>query len=330
MSKTTTNIVRPNSASHWYKVDDKKVTAFHSVPYAGKRGKDGETRKTTLRDARKVGAFPSVTNVLSILHKEFLEAYKINQAILASLTLPRIDGESEDEFARRIVGDSKEHASSAARLGSSIHEYAAKILTGEDPGSLAFEVVEGRNLLSICEPMVNVINGLTPAKRKTDKEFSEFYVAHNMGYAGTCDALVWLDTGVERVQEMLNAAGYGYTEGKHQLAVVDIKSRGSEAKKAPIYETDLLQLAAYLNAVPRTVGLDMDNWNTSKVPVANLLLNTSPNAGENGVWSSELVIHHKDDVDKAWEAFTCLHKVWTWMKNYNPLKETNNNNKEEA
>ena len=83
MSSNTTQVVRPDSASHWYKVDPSTgVEAFHEVPYAGARGKKGEKRKSTLRDARKVNAFPSVTNVLSILHKDFLEAYKVNQAIL--------------------------------------------------------------------------------------------------------------------------------------------------------------------------------------------------------------------------------------------------------
>lgn len=318
MSESTTNIVRPNSASHWYKVDDKGVTAFHSVPYAGKRGEAGETRKTTLRDARKVNAFPSVTNILSILHKEFLEAYKINQAILAALTLPRLKDEGADDFARRVVGDSKEHASSAARLGSRIHEYGAKVLTGESVDEFAHEVAEGRNLSEVCAPMVKVINSLIPSGKRTDKEFSEFYVANGRGYAGTCDALMWLDTKQERVQNMLLEAGYGAGESEPQIAVVDIKSRGSEAKKAPIYETDLLQLAAYLNAIPKTVGLNMASMDVSLVPVANLLVNTSPNAGKNGVWESELIIHKKDEVEEAWFAFVCLHKVWRWMKNYDP------------
>lgn len=324
MSKSTTNIVRPNSASHWYKVDDKRVTAFHSVPYAGKRGEAGETRKTTLRDARKVGAFPSVTNILSILHKEFLEAYKINQAILAALTLPRLKDEGADSFARRVVGDSKEHANSAARLGSRIHEYAAKILTGESVDEFAYEVVEGRNLSEVCAPMVKVINSLLPSGKTTDAEFSEFYVASKTGYAGTCDAIMWLDTKQERVQNMLLESGYGAFTDKPQIAVIDVKSRGSEAKKAPVYETDLLQLAAYLHAIPQTVGLDMTNMNVSRVPVANLLVNTSPNAGKDGVWESELIIHKKEEVEEAWLAFICLYKVWRWMKNYDPKLITNN------
>src|SRR5207237_8420970 len=43
------------------------------------------------------------------------------QAILAALTLPRLQGESEDAFARRVVTDMGEQVAKAADLGSAIH-----------------------------------------------------------------------------------------------------------------------------------------------------------------------------------------------------------------
>ena len=171
MSENTTQIVRPDTASHWYLVDPEKgVKSFHTVPYAGKRGKNGETRKTTLRDARKVNAFPSVTNILGILHKDFLEAYKVNQAILAALTLPKIDGESEDEFAKRVVMDSKEHAASAARLGSRLHEVGADYLKGitSKDSIKEGEIVEGRRLEDVAIPLRDLIEDILPAGMYTD------------------------------------------------------------------------------------------------------------------------------------------------------------------
>ena len=91
-------IVPRESASHWYYPDG---TPLHEVPRADGKG----TRPTSLRDARKLGLFPSVTNVLSILAKPGLEAWKQEQAILAALTLPRTENEPLDEFARRVVAD---------------------------------------------------------------------------------------------------------------------------------------------------------------------------------------------------------------------------------
>ena len=67
---------------------------MHTVPSA-----KGEARATTLRDARKLGLLPSVTNVLGVINKPELVEWKMTQAVLAALTLPRRDGGGEDGFA---------------------------------------------------------------------------------------------------------------------------------------------------------------------------------------------------------------------------------------
>lgn len=324
MNESSTQVVRPDSSSHWYKVSDSGIESFHHVPYAGKRGAAGETRRTTLGDARKIGAFPSVTNVLGILHKDFLEAYKINQAILAALTLPRIQGESEDDFARRVVADSKEHAASAARLGSRLHEVGAALLVGGTDGlPLEGEIVEGRNLAEVAEPLEVLFKIINPTGLKTDAEFSEFYVSHPMGYAGTCDGFLWLDPSSPTIASKLIEAGYvGCIDSARSpiVAMGDIKSRGANSKSAPIYETDLLQLSAYLHAIPTTPNLGF-NVNIHNTPVANILVNTHPNAGKDGVWEAEIVIHKREDIEKAWVAFQNLFQVWCWLKGYNPASK---------
>ena len=72
-------IIPREPSSHWYFPDG---TPLHQVPRADGKG----SRPTSLRDARKLGLFPSVTNVLSILAKPGLEAWKQEQAILAART----------------------------------------------------------------------------------------------------------------------------------------------------------------------------------------------------------------------------------------------------
>ena len=315
-------IAKPDTASHWYLVDDKTgVKSFHSVPYSGKRGQNGETRKTTLRDARKVGAFPSVTNVLGILHKDFLEAYKINQAILASLTLPRIEGELDHDFAKRVVKDAKEHAASAARLGSRVHEVGEQFLKGIGSGKSieAGERIEGRDLEKVCQPLLSLILAIKPHNSWTDDDLTEFYVSHPLGFAGTCDGMQWIDPSIPFVREKLCEAGYHNlaNAGQPIVAMVDIKTRGADTKKPLVYETDILQLSAYLHAVPHTPNLKFP-ISTSSTPVCNLLLNTHPDAGKDGRWDAELVIHKKEEVDSAWEAFKAAHHLWCWVKKYNP------------
>src|SRR5512136_668210 len=79
-------LFNPENA-HWYRRDGEPL---HSVPSA-----KGEPRPTTLRDARKLGLLPSVTNVLGVINKPELVEWKMTQAVLAALTLPRLEGEGK-------------------------------------------------------------------------------------------------------------------------------------------------------------------------------------------------------------------------------------------
>lgn len=60
-----------------------------------------------MADARKVLALSSVTNVLGVLVKPGLDAWKIEQGIVSALTLPRHPGEELGDFAHRVVADNK-------------------------------------------------------------------------------------------------------------------------------------------------------------------------------------------------------------------------------
>jgi len=106
-------IVRASESQHWYDRDGKPAYSVIA--------KNGEPRPTTLRDARKLNLVPSVTTILSCASKPALEAWKLNQMMLACLTLPKVDGETEEAFIGRIVKDSKEQAKMAAERGTTIH-----------------------------------------------------------------------------------------------------------------------------------------------------------------------------------------------------------------
>src|SRR5437667_12753556 len=107
-------LIQRQAASHWYLRDGR---AFHEIAK-----KDGSgNRPVTLADARKVLAFPSVTNVLGVLAKPSLEAWKIEQGILSALTLPRQPGEDLGTFAKRVVSDMGEQVEKAADFGSAIN-----------------------------------------------------------------------------------------------------------------------------------------------------------------------------------------------------------------
>ena len=87
----------------------------------------GEPRPTTLRDARKLGLLPSVTNILGVIAKPELTAWLQEQAVMAALTLPRMAGESEDAFAKRVVADSQTTRDGAADFGTAFHDGAERV-----------------------------------------------------------------------------------------------------------------------------------------------------------------------------------------------------------
>jgi hypothetical protein len=108
---------------HWYSRDGR--------PCYDQATKTGGLRPTSLADARKVGLVPSVTTILQVLSKPALETWKVNQGIMAALTLPRIAGESEGEYIARILSDSKAQAIAAAEEGTRIHDACECAMKGQ-------------------------------------------------------------------------------------------------------------------------------------------------------------------------------------------------------
>src|SRR5262249_7873584 len=123
--------------THWYRRDGE---ALHSVPSAKGSLQTVTMRPTTLRDARKLGLLPSVTNVLGVINKPELVEWKMTQAVLAALTLPRADGEELGAFAKRVVEDAQSQVKGAAEFGSAFHagaELVAKALEVDQAGPYA-------------------------------------------------------------------------------------------------------------------------------------------------------------------------------------------------
>lgn len=103
--------------------------------------------KPDIRHAKKLGLVPSVTTIIAEAAKPGLEHWKIQQGILAALTLPKIEGEPLDAFAERAMRDSKEQAKKAAEKGTAIHAaiqdyYETCMLQGEGVDDYVVATVE--------------------------------------------------------------------------------------------------------------------------------------------------------------------------------------------
>lgn len=110
-------------AGHWYRPDG---SACYTMV-----GKNGKERNTTLRDARELGLYPSVTSILKLEAKPQLTNWLVQQAALACVTLPRFPGEDDDSFILRALKDSQEQSSKARDRGTAIHGYIERAIGGD-------------------------------------------------------------------------------------------------------------------------------------------------------------------------------------------------------
>jgi hypothetical protein len=197
-------LVKTDDAGHWY---TEKGESAHVVI-----GKNGNERNTTVADARKMGLLPSVTSVIGIMDKPQLTSWRISVAIESALTLPKSDDESLDDYARRVVEDSKQQTKKAAEHGTRMHEQMEHILLKREHSKDAD-----------LQPYI-----------KTFREWAEDNVEQTYwcekalvgaGYAGRCDAYVRLK-------------GIGD-------AIIDLKNRKVNPKYDPFYDSDCAQLWAY-------------------------------------------------------------------------------------
>jgi hypothetical protein len=153
----------------------------------------------------------SVTTILSILSKPQLITWRIKQAILASLTMPRPSGMDEDEWISAIVDDANRQGSEAADLGTKIHAQVQRAYEGE-LWSPEYE--------PYCVAVFDAIR-----KEFGDKKWiAEKSFAHPLGFGGKVDLC-----------------------SEDQMIVNDFKTtslNGDKLKKSG-YSEHLLQLAGY-------------------------------------------------------------------------------------
>lgn len=154
-------------SEHWYLQNGKP---FYEIAAA-----NGNLRAVTLRDARKVGAVPSVTTVLGVIAKPQLTNWMVDQGILAALTLPKRDDEPERDYIARIKLDSQQQAKSAAEEGNRIHDACECAMKGL-PYPQAYE----EHVEAVSHRLAELFPGVTDW-------IAEKSFAHADGYGGKVD-----------------------------------------------------------------------------------------------------------------------------------------------
>ena len=288
-------LFNPENA-HWYRRDGEPL---HSV-----LSTKGEPRPTTLRDARKLGLLPSVTNVLGVINKPELVEWKMTQAVLAALTLPRMDGEELGVFAKRVVEDAQGQMKGAAEFGSAFHagaEQVARSLEVDPAGP--------------CAAWLNLHRDWFQANCIRVVWTERVLVNAELGYAGTADLLVEHQAhGLTLVDYKTQGAGArpprpGGRIGEGALG----GGGGSKAGCKPalrgeweprVYRSWCQQLAAYRRAIG------------SPVACLSLIVNsTEPVEPIEHLWSEE-------ELRAGWESFEAALVIWRNEKGYDPRRKT--------
>lgn len=192
-------IAKAAESGHWYTRDGEP--AYTTI------GANGKRRNTTLRDARVQNLVPSVTTILGVADKPGLRRWLQEQVLLAALTLPKIDAESDDEFIARIIDDSQEQTRSAADAGTDIHAAIESFYLGQQHARHQEHVQGVHNLL---------LSTYGHQAWVAERSFS-----HELGFGGKVD---------------LHAPGF----------VVDVKTKEfTDPSKIDGYDEHRMQLAAY-------------------------------------------------------------------------------------
>jgi len=152
---------------HWYTADGRAPTM---VDYADPR--KGQ-RKATLRDARKYGWAPGVTDVLKVLDKPGLNNWRVEQAVLVARRL--IENEPDllrlpEEAFLGLVRSAED--TSKRDIGVEIHKDIERAIKGEPHGN---------------RHIVNRVLETLPAE--TFSSEVAVYAKPNRAYGGTIDLL---------------------------------------------------------------------------------------------------------------------------------------------
>lgn len=174
--------------------------------------KKGTPRPTNVGDARKLNLVPSVTGIINCADKPGLNIWKIDQGILAALTLPRRADESEAQWLVRVKQDAREQAYRAAERGTRIHAAIQSHYEGVPPDADDWLHVKGA---------VAAVNAKFPGREWT----AERSFCHPSGYGGKTD---------------LSCAD----------VIVDFKSKEfSPGDKMETFDEHHMQLSAYANGL---------------------------------------------------------------------------------
>ena len=157
-----------SESGHWYDKDGKPCYEI--------AGKDGTLRGTTLRDARKLNLYPSVTTVYGVLDKPGLKPYFRKEMFLATATTPRLPGMSDDDYFVECCKWADEHSLLAREAGTDVHGSIEAHIKGKLVPPEHFDICN-KIVIELEKVSIPLMYG------KAERSF-----AHPAGFGGKIDA----------------------------------------------------------------------------------------------------------------------------------------------
>ena len=194
------------SGGHWYNSEGKPCHTYINAK--------GQKKNTTLREARKLNLYPSVTTITGLIKSQQLIKWWKTNLLRMSFNNPMRSGESFEEYSSRIYTKVQEFESIAPELGTEIHKAIEDYIKHNRVNKkFSTEVM----LVS------NWLNMYNEFPRHCEKSIK----AGKCGYGGTVDLIT-------------------------EKSIIDFKTTKTKGKKKiQPYSHYLSQLSAYKNALIR-------------------------------------------------------------------------------
>jgi len=236
----------------------------------------------TPAQAKKAGYLFSVTTQFGMLDKPGLKVWLDNELAKAAFLEPPFDGESLQEFTRRVKSQRYRNTGGAASLGTDIHQGIEDVLLGKSLDQIA------AGLRKYVEPAVTYFR----EKEFQIEELEKITVCMDHTFAGTIDVVAKTPSG-------------------HDI-IMDWKSKKSQPGKsmAP-YPENKWQLAAY--AVSE---FGEDRVNNHEIWAANAFISTTEE--ENGLARFEVHSYKPEEVASNWKVAKALFELFRLVNNYDP------------
>lgn len=274
-------------AQHWYW--PKSGEPCHQLPYKDKKRK-GELRNTTLRDARELGLYPSVSAILGVVEKKGLDGWKKEQVAKAACSIDwwsdDRNGASEFETESRIIPlilqTAEAQMTKARDLGTEIHGAIERYLQGA-PNLGDWSIPDEWDHSLHIKAAVAALKELEVWGQPFSAERT---FASPLGYGGTVDF-------------------------QSELIIVDFKCVDRLDKKLT-YDDRVSQLCGYFvgnSKFPKQAeGL------LYKARLVNCFICTSE--------PGEYLLHEwpEEDKERGWLMFCRCFDLWKIINRYDPLK----------